>query len=93
MDKNKNVIDFDTILNQKENCNHEHVCPHCEWQDKTIDNFISRIKGLSINGQTFREEVENLIGYVEYLTRRDTLAEIAGTLMQEVQYMDGDDEE
>jgi hypothetical protein len=86
-----NVVDLDSVRNsKKENCEHEHVCPHCEQQLSAIDNFINRVNGLSSDSDDFRNEVETLVDFVEYYTRRDTLAEIASGIIGEINEMDGE---
>lgn len=69
---------------QTENCNHEDVCPHCEWANDTIDDFIDSVIDLDIRSEEFIEEVLELIEYVEYATRKQTLLDIAGSLLAEV---------
>jgi hypothetical protein len=90
----KNVIDFNEAYTRtKEECEHEHKCPHCDWENSTVENFLDRVSELTVDSEAFEEEVRILIGYVELLTRRNTLSEIVGGLIDEIEYLDGNDDE
>lgn len=80
-----NIVDIDSIRNkQSENSEHEDVCNHCVWQDSIVADFIDSIKELDVTSDTYKEEVRELIDYVEYVTRKQTLLGIAGDIMAEV---------
>ena len=59
----------------------DNICPYCEWRNATIDAFIDSVKGLNINSPEFRNEIEDLIEYVEYVTEKETLRDIGYSLL------------
>jgi hypothetical protein len=82
---NDNVVDIASKRNkQSENGEHENVCGHCVWRESTINNFINKIKELDATSDAYYVQVEDLIGYVEYINRRNTLSEIAGEIIDEL---------
>jgi hypothetical protein len=83
------IVDFNEALKRAEQEEKECLCPNCEFKKNTISNFNRLIKGKKTGSDSFNEEVEDLISFVELNARRSMIISLIESFSEQLDYIDG----